>query len=353
MPKRLQDNLSSAYFEAANKLSTKNGRRRIVAYVESYDDIFFWRNVLSGYETETLYFEVMLPSKQKLSRGKKSAIMAAIGKKVGKDMIACVDSDYDYLLQNTTEMSRDILNNPYVLHTYTYAIENYQCYAPSLHDVCVMVTLNDRRIFDFEQFFSEYSKIIFPLFVWNIWYYRKGGFNEFTISDFNTVITTGHFTHADSNRILDRLRHKVSVKIRQLISKNPNAKSSYLALKSELKSLGVAPEITYLFIQGHHLCDTLVLPLLTRICETLHREREKEITKSAIHQTQRNNELKAYNHSTADVGIMLRRNTAFKDSLPFKMLHNDIMKLIEDKKENHQQQAVDAMSVPHIQSKSI
>ncbi|MGN0036877.1 MAG: DUF4435 domain-containing protein, partial [Bacteroidaceae bacterium] len=35
-------------------------------------------------------------------------------------------SDYDYLLQGTTRLSRRILYNPYILHTYTYAIENYR-----------------------------------------------------------------------------------------------------------------------------------------------------------------------------------------------------------------------------------
>ena len=47
MSKRLKDNLSSGYFEAANRMTSKKARRRIVAYVESYDDVFFWRSVLS------------------------------------------------------------------------------------------------------------------------------------------------------------------------------------------------------------------------------------------------------------------------------------------------------------------
>ena len=63
MPTRLQDNINSKYFEAANALKSKNSRRRIVAYVESYDDIYFWRTVLTPFEDDKRYFEVMLPSK--------------------------------------------------------------------------------------------------------------------------------------------------------------------------------------------------------------------------------------------------------------------------------------------------
>ena len=39
MANRLRDNINSRYFEAANSLTSKKARHRIVAYVESYDDI--------------------------------------------------------------------------------------------------------------------------------------------------------------------------------------------------------------------------------------------------------------------------------------------------------------------------
>ena len=145
MSSTLKEGISSDYFRAANSMTSKKSRRRIVAYVESYDDIYFWRTVFSPFEDETRYFEVMLPSKMRLDRGKKSVLMNFIGKQVGPDMIACVDADYDYLLQGVTALSRQILGSPYVLHTYVYSIENYQCYAPALHDVCVMATLNDKQ----------------------------------------------------------------------------------------------------------------------------------------------------------------------------------------------------------------
>ena len=95
MNKRLTHNLTSAYIEAANRLNSKRSRKRIVAYVESYDDVFFWRTVLSRYENSTRYFEVMLPSHTTLERGKKSVLMNELGDRLGECMIACVDADYD------------------------------------------------------------------------------------------------------------------------------------------------------------------------------------------------------------------------------------------------------------------
>ena len=193
MNKRLTHNLTSAYIEAANRLNSKRSRKRIVAYVESYDDVFFWRTVLSRYENSTRYFEVMLPSHTTLERGKKSVLMNELGDRLGECMIACVDADYDYLMNGATPTSHTVISNPYVLHTYAYAIESYQCFAPSLHNVCVMVTLNDHSIFDFEDYMRQLSEAIFPLFVWSIWHYRRSIYGQFTITDLNRIVELGGF----------------------------------------------------------------------------------------------------------------------------------------------------------------
>ena len=84
MGKRLRDNVNSRYVEAANRLNSKRARRKIVAYVESYDDVYFWRTVLDRFEDDTRFFEVMLPSKGRLKRGKKSVLVNFMEGKVGQ-----------------------------------------------------------------------------------------------------------------------------------------------------------------------------------------------------------------------------------------------------------------------------
>ena len=324
MPKRLKDNLNSDYFSAVNKMKSKTARRRIAAYVESYDDIYFWRMVLSEFEDETLYFEVMLPSKANLSKGKKQVLMNLVSESVGEDMIACVDADYDYLMQGVTKTSEKVIANPYVFHTYVYAIENYQCFAPSLHNVCVMTTLNDHHIFDFEEYLRLYSQAIFPLFVWSIWYYRSPNYGDFSISDFNKVVETGHFTIVNAYNAIANVRHKVGRKVMQLQRENPDAKDSYLALKDELKLLGVTADTTYLYVQGHHLYDNVVLPMVSKVCERLRRERETEIHNKAVHNTQMRNELSSYQHSIENPASMLKKNTGYKQSVQYQRLKADI-----------------------------
>lgn len=323
MSTRLRDNITSAYIEAANRMTSKNSRRRIVAYVESYDDILFWRTILSQYEDSTRQFEVMLPAHKRLERGKRPALTSLMPN-VGKDMIACVDADYDYLMQGLTDMSRHIINNPYILHTYAYAIENLQCYAPSLHNVCVMATLNDTPLFDFEDFLKQYSIAVFPLFVWSIWHYRRNIYDEFTIGEFNQTIFTGNFDLNNPQAVISRVRNKVWRKIKALQKRHPDAKESYLQLKAELISLGVTPESAYLYIQGHHLFDKIVLPVVNRVCGILTQIRESEIRRQSKHYTQMNNELSCYRNSTQDTVQMLKKNMGYITSEPFRRIQQDV-----------------------------
>lgn len=330
MKKRLQDHLSSGYIESANKLRSKRLKKRIVAYVESYDDVFFWRSILKKFENEEYYFEVMLPSRTSLSRGKKSALMNMLGPGLGEYMIACVDADYDWLLQGSTEMSRIVCTNPYVIHTYAYAIENYQCYAPNLHTICVMSTLNDRVMIDLNAFMSEYSSIIWPLFVWNIWCYRYNNYSEFTMSDFCEVVTFRDVNPYHPENTLQAVKNRVNKKIAWLQRRFPEGKKTYAPLRAELLNMGLTPETTYLFMQGHSVFENVVMPLLTPVCTLLRKEREREIVKLAEHEIQRQNELACYQHSQAPVDDMLRKNTGFRTCKPYEWLSEDIKRLMEE-----------------------
>ena len=160
--------------------------------------------------------------------------------------------------------------------------------------------------------------------MWSIWYYRSTKYTDFTITDFNKVIETGHFTLANAADGLANVRHKVGRKIIQLQKENPEAKASYLALKDELKALGVTADTTYLYIQGHHLYDNVVAPMLGKVCDRLRREREVEIHNKAVHHTQMRNELSCYEHSIESVSAMLKKNTGYTRSKPYNRLRADL-----------------------------
>jgi len=327
--KRLIDNINSRYFEAADRLMPGKRRGRIIAFVESYDDVSFWRLLLDEFESSEHYFQIMLPNKGGLTKGKKSALRSCIENNgLGNSLIACVDSDYDWLMQGTTQTSREIINNPYVLQTYAYAIENYQCWSGSLHQVCVQCTLNDHRLIDFDVFMELYSKTVFPLFVWNVWFYRNKLHNQFSMQDLNIDIKLKSVDVRRPQEALSVVRNRVSRKVKWLENHYPDAVQEVADLSNELKEMGVKEESTYLFLQGHHLTENVIMKLLMPVCTILRQEREAEIRRFAVHDQQYRNELSAYQHSQIGLAEALRKNTHYKECDLYQRMRDDVRRLL-------------------------
>ena len=331
MAKRLTDNINSQYFEAINKMTPKKARRRIVVYVESYDDVFFWRSVLGRYEDDKLTFDIMLPSRnQHLDRGKKAAISNML-KGVGRDMIACVDADYDYILQGATEMSRQMLENPYIFHTYAYAIENFQCYAKGLHETCVMVTLNDHRIFNFERFLQSYSQAIWPLFVWHVVFLQRRKMTmHFDMCEFNKVVVLPSVRIQNPKWAIEYLSKKVRAKMFQLERRFPKLKDVLPETERMLRDLGINDNNTYLYIQGHHLFDLVVSPVVQTVCDILRNEQENDIRDRAVHSEQARTEIACYENSLGKVKMMMKKNTYYQFSPEFQKILADVEEYLKN-----------------------
>ena len=326
--KKLTEYLNSNFIEAANSLRPKRAAQRIIAYVESYDDISFWRSVFNEYESEKVHFEILLPARSKLTKGKKQAMMNMLGKAYGRNMIACVDSDYDYLLQGATSTSRQMLENRYILHTYAYSIENFRCYADSLKQVCVLCTQNDSNVIDFKEFFKLYSRICYPLFVWNILLYRRHDTRSMSMLRFCEIVRITSFTIGKPAYSLQQLGTRVNHNIQLLEKQFPELIDEQKKLSKEFETLGIHPDETYFYIQGHHIMNSVVLRVLQPVCRHLRNKREEEIGRLAYHRQQYNNELASYRHSQCDVGMMLNKNTDYKQAPPYKKLKADIEELL-------------------------
>ncbi len=332
MATRLRDNLTSSYFDAAHKLKSKSARRRIVAYVESYDDVAFWRSLLEEFENEERYFQVMLPSATSLAKGKKMVLMNTLNTaELGKSLIACVDSDYDFLLQGSTGTSHKINSNKFIFQTYAYAIENYQCFAESLHEVCVQATLNDRQLINFNEFMKRYSQIVYPLFLWNVWFYRQHDTHSFPMSDFNTCVRLQEVSLHHPENSLEAMQKVVQRKLNELRARYKRHVAAVEKLGPVLERLGVTPDTTYLYIQGHHIKDNVIMRLLTPICTVLRREREQEIKRLADHDEQFRNELTSYQNSQINVELMLKKNNAFRNLYLYQWLREDILDFLTQK----------------------
>ena len=96
-----------------------------------------------------------------------------------------------------------------------------------------------------------------------------------------------------------------------------------------LNNLGVNEHNTYLYIQGHHLFDLVVCPLVQTVCDTLRNVRENEIRDRAVHSEQARTEMACYENSLGKVKMMMKKNTFYQFSPEFQKIQADVEKYLE------------------------
>lgn len=329
-PTTLLDNLNSDLLAAFSALLPKGSPQRVLVYVESDDDISFWRGILTPFEKKGLSFDIQLPVQNSLEKGKLAVLELA--NSVGNNLILCVDSDYDYLLQNTTLTSSLINGNDYIFQTYTYSIENLLCYANSLHIICAQSSKNDTRIIDFEELMTLYSRIIHKLFLWSVYFSIKQDTTSFTLTNFcetikilEKAIVSEQFSTA-----LQGLKARVDVKIQELEAKFPNDKLHVEVLIQELKPLGVDESNVYLFTQGHTLKDNVTLMFLKPIFLQLKSDKENQIKTNAKHNKELVNQLNLYKNQIIPIELALNSNTEYKSCFLYEKIHSDLNRYVQN-----------------------
>ena len=199
---------SSKADELPEPLPANPDQRLVRVYVEGYEDVAFWRGIFDHFQNPWLRFEISVPDRGDLPKGKK--VLLGNIPRSSEELLLCVDSDFDYLFAGRTEQSKEVLGAKYMFHTYAYATENYLCYAPSLHNVCVKATKNDTHIFDFVRFMHEYSCTIYPLFLWYAFSAQRSTENVFTLADFRQSVRIGYLDlEENGDRTIAWLRRNV------------------------------------------------------------------------------------------------------------------------------------------------
>ena len=332
------DYLNSDYLEAANRLKPKSAPNQITVYVESYEDIAFWSNILKPYQSPNIQFDIRLPSHGHIEKGKITALKRSDdivsffpAEQLGSFLLICVDSDYDYLLHQQYKkadkqaIATKINDSPFILQSYTYSIENYKCYADSLEEVCTSSTLSTKAITNFPELLKQYSDSIYGLLLWNLFFYAEGRENEFTLSDFVTHIRMLQMPPMDElPGALATIRNSVNEKINDLETRFSELIGDVSALEAVLNTKGLSNENAYLFVQGHTLQDNFVSMILDRICQVLRDEEVQTIKTQGLTSTQIGDEIKAYKKKTTKVSKVLSANTNFKECFLFEKIEADI-----------------------------
>lgn len=352
MSRPLKDTITSDFFKSKNKLHPKDGNI-VRVFVENEDDIPFWKYVFSCFDMKTK----ISPASHNLKRGKEIALQNA--NKAGKYLLICVDSDYDFLLQNSTTTSNIINNNPYVFQTYTYSIENYFCVANGFDQIIVDTTQNDDEIIDFVTFFEEYSKLILELFCYSV-FYRKLYLIEnqvfeielnkqkallsnedfeqwtndnrpteiFTISDFIKAIQFPQNLDLSNNGAT--ILAKINTQIQTKLSDLPRlTNENFNETKSQLAKLNILPTQVYLFIQGHFI-ERSTERFLNYVCKSLVRFNYEKIATSEATNEEKSNRRNAYRKHLESFNLLtiLRTHKYYENTFWYKKIRTDIQEYI-------------------------
>ena len=310
-------------------LPPEDERHLVHVFVEGYEDVAFWRGIFDHFRNPYLRFEISVPNRDDLPKGKK-VLMSMIDKVDKECVLLCVDSDFDYLFAGETEQSAKILNADNMFHTYTYATENYLCYAPSLRNVCVKATKNDTRIFDFERFMAAYSEIIYPLFLWYVYSAKSSTENVFTLAEFRAAVRLGYVDiRHNGEGTLAWLQRNVERRRLALEQQNPSMYEAMQALGTQLKKRGVEHNNCYLFMHGHTLMDNVTMPLLMAVCDKLRQLSVAKINNSKVEGVALKNELQNYTNTLRSIRDVLLDNENYTSCPLYKRLRDDIQSYLD------------------------
>lgn len=310
-------------------LPPEDDRHLVHVFVEGYEDVAFWRGIFDHFRNPYLRFEISVPNRDDLPKGKK-VLMSMLGKSDPESLILCVDSDFDYLFDGATQQSREILEAQNMFHTYTYATENYLCYAPSLRNVCVKATKNDTRIFDFERFFKSYSTAIYPLFLWYAYSAQLSTESVFTLSEFRASVRLNYVDiRRNGESTLAWLERNVERRKSALMESNPDMVDAVATFGERLKAKGVANDNCYLYMHGHTLMDNVVMPVLNAVCDKLRQLSVAKIHQSKVEGIALKNELQNYTNTLRSIRDVLLDNENYTSCPLYKKLRDDIQEYLD------------------------
>jgi Protein of unknown function (DUF4435) len=285
-------------------------RKTLTIAVEGKDDVAFWSFVFnrSAFRNQYRIFRSYnFPTAD--ASGKNT--LAHFLPHTQRDFAICIDSDYDYLLDNSLWQ-----DNSFVFQTYTYSIENHYCYVPSLNTV-VNRAANlpvDTEGVSFEDIFIEkFSKIIYELLVESLQESIDTG-----------VVAEARRRLGESIRL--RAGRTIEAMLEHLDTSMPNKIQNLSIIntfRQQLSEKGLTPETAYLFARGHDVLNSVFLPILKIVQEEMKSRKLLEL-ETIEDERLKNAAKKEYRMNVINVHTCLLENRNFTDNFLFQKIQDDI-----------------------------
>ena len=321
----MMEYMDADYYQAQNRILGVDAS----AYVEGLDDIFFWKEVFRKYAPHIKITFYPYSREGKLKNGKYFVLSDTHLKNMGKHLILCVDSDYDYLIDSSK------FSSPFVFHTYTHSIENYKLSPNGLDSLlqkCVYLDSYEIE-FSFKKFMNKYSESIYPVFLYILFFEHNGEENSekllFNKSLSKEIGLTSNIIKEIPNfsNTFTILNKKVSLLTDKIKENHPSI--NLADVKETLKTLNISESEIFWYIRGHLLYDNVIKIILPKLISYY---KSKKIHWFDTHQdtSQRNNKKQEYIRKVKgiDYKTLLSNNHTecliFDSCPPLKNIEQDI-----------------------------
>ena len=272
----MSKNISNSYTPRDELLlypESKRGKRPLIIHVEDWLDIIFWRKILAPYEEKVEFQFKSIHSKwneekqREASASGVSMIMSLIqeGKLfLSSDEIACVDADYNLLLNE--KYSQLVQKNPFIFTTQWYSIENIICHPRNLKIRTINLLQGNNCGIDFQKWLEEKASYYAPLFLLHLTYRQCGQAGDYSKDKLK----------ADIEKIENNIGsvEKTLAKHEEFVSLMSDAVE---ALKDDLKSKGYEPKDYYKIMQGHMLVHQIVEPFWDSLLRNEYLKRNMDL----------------------------------------------------------------------------
>ncbi|HDY8020429.1 TPA: DUF4435 domain-containing protein [Vibrio vulnificus] len=310
--------ISSNYI-AATRVFGKDQRETIVVYVESYNDQRLWSNVTRNEVVEAKKLKILfkVPTLDNEANGKTSLINSFKAGRIvpGKNLVLCLDSDFDYIVgYSNTSPKCELYNSDFVFQTYAHSAENHYFTAGGLNHLCEMAVCSSLH-FDFciEHYTEEWSKALYSIYTRVLYLRSIGNHESFKehMAKINEIIENIYSGKLNAKKLSVLLtRMKTAFDSHQAVMDSKFLfEDSYNDFLAKLSEKGMTQKNTHYFYRGHDLENRFLSNICTSICNCIIAEQRSNIYRTTIKNAQQ--QVEEYQNNIKDVISSIKQRTEF------------------------------------------
>jgi hypothetical protein len=271
----------------------------ITILLEDETDFSFWNSIFAKYKPKNIKLVTDYGGK---NRGKQNLIKTNLHS-LNKNLVLCIDSDYDYLQDNS------MFAKSFLFHTYTYAVENHKLCPTNLNNLCAeFLGFEVSQYLDFEVFIAQFSEVTYDLLRYHVYFLLTNNTNfqitEAKLNEYFSIPETENETylHDNGKHYLVEIAKKIKKVVKILDNKSQNIDFQEVNIIFEKHQ--ITKNNCYLFLMGHPIYDNIEI-LLKNIAKIYARKHHDK--------TLQNKQLKE--HYSTMTGIYKDIEVKIKDKL--------------------------------------